>query len=191
MRGPAAAENEVLLKRLIGLALATAAVAGPMAASAQAPNINRQSIAELEAGIENEAPVTYLALASRHWEQGAKDEAVFWFYLGQIRYRYYLQANPDLEPGGAPALFGSMMAGMAGPINEYALCDIPQFRRSVDRALAWDASHPNGFTPKDKAPAVLESVRSGLVSFRDRISAQEQSLRAQCAAKARETPAGG
>lgn len=171
-------------KFLISLGLVAAITAtGPLQASAQQASLKNQSVAELTAGIENEHPMTHLALATRLWEHGEKDEAVFWFYVGQIRYRYYLQANPALHAGGDGALFSSMMAAMGGPMNQHALCDVAGFRRTVDKALAWDASNPNGFTPKDKAPGALEAVRRGLTSFRDRISAQEDSIRAQCAAK--------
>lgn len=181
-----AARKKFLFKNLCCLALATGLAIVPLAVSAADKALKDQSIAELKAGVENEHPMTHLALATQLWQAGERDEAVFWFYLGQLRYRYHLLANPDLDPSGDPALFGSMMAALGGPLNRFALCDVAGFERTVERVLTWDEQHPNGFTPKTKAPAALEEIRNGLVTFRNRISAQEASITAQCAEKGRD-----
>src|SRR5688572_1362555 len=78
--------------------------------------LEKQTPAELEQGIENEHPVTYYMLASRLFEGGQKDKAVFWFYAGQLRYRFHLSASPNLPPDGDPALFASLNSVLGQPI---------------------------------------------------------------------------
>jgi hypothetical protein len=64
---------------------------------------------------------------------GKRDEAVFWFYAGQLRYRVYLLVNKDkLEPSGDPAVFASLSEEIGRPLNEYAFGDIPQLAKTID-----------------------------------------------------------
>src|SRR5438552_16737970 len=64
---------------------------------AESGNAADQSPAQLKAGIEAKHPATYYILAAKLFKDSAtKREALFWFYVGQLRYRYYLAANPDL-----------------------------------------------------------------------------------------------
>ena len=81
--------------------------------------ISEQTVAELENGITNKHPSTYIILAQKLFVQGDKQNAVQWFYVGQIRYRAYLMANPDLDPSSDPALFSSLMSVVGTPLNEY------------------------------------------------------------------------
>ena len=54
-------------------------------ASAQDPAT--LSIEQLRKGIENQHPSYFYILAGKLFAAGKKDEAVFWFYAGQLRYR--------------------------------------------------------------------------------------------------------
>src|SRR5690349_19842431 len=76
--------------------------------------------AQMKAGIEGKHPATYYMLAGRLFKDGDKDEAVFWFYLGQLRYRFHLAVATNLDPSGDPALFGSLSEVVGRPLNEYA-----------------------------------------------------------------------
>ena len=49
-----------------------------------------QTIQELEIGIQNKAPSTYFALATELFRSGRKDDAAFWYYVGQLRYRFFV-----------------------------------------------------------------------------------------------------
>ena len=62
-----------------------------VAASAQDPVT--LSIEQLKNGIENRHPSSLYILAEKLFAGGKKDEAVFWFYAGQLRYRVYLLVN--------------------------------------------------------------------------------------------------
>jgi len=65
--------------------------AGGKDAADQSPS---QSIQALAVGIEHEHALAALELSKHLWEAGRRDDAVFFFYLGQLRYRAYLSANP-------------------------------------------------------------------------------------------------
>jgi len=54
-------------------------------ASAQDPAT--LSIEQLRSTIENQHPSGFYILAAKLFAAGKKDEAVFWFYAGQLRYR--------------------------------------------------------------------------------------------------------
>jgi len=146
-------------------------------ADAESNELAEQSPAELKAGIEKKHPAAYYMLAAKLFQNAAtKEEAVFWFYVGQIRYRYYLAANPDLPPDGDPAVFTSFAEVIGRPINEYAGGVPDVWIAQMNRALEWDATHDNGFTPKTKSPEKYRQVRAGLVALRDRMAAMKDKI---------------
>jgi hypothetical protein len=154
------------------------AVAGmPEAAIGQAKSDDwaKQTPAQIEDRIETKHPTAYFVLALKLFEQGKKDDATFWFYVGQIRYRAYLVANPKLEPSGDPALFSSLFNTIGPVINGYAFGDIPQLLKIIDRALEWDAKHPDNLTPKS---AKRDETRDGLVKLKSTIVSQQDDIRA-------------
>ena len=102
-------------------------------------------------------------------DSATKQEAVFWFYVGQLRYRYYLAANPDLPRDGDPAVFASLSEVIGRPINEYAGGKPDLWIAEINHALEWDAAHDNGFTPKSKSPDNYRQIRAGLVALRDHV----------------------
>ena len=102
-----------------------------LAASAQDPAT--LSIEQLRSTIENQHTSGFYILAEKLFAAGKKDEAVFWFYAGQLRYRVYLLVNKDkLEPSGDPAVFASLSEEIGRPLNEYAFGDIPQLAKTID-----------------------------------------------------------
>ena len=147
-------------------------VAAAPASAAPSAGITKAHLAEACA----DDPVAYFHKAAQLFKQGQRDEAVFWYHLGQLRFRAYVKAHPDLEPSGAPAL---LMATMGPPLNQYAYGDIPALNRTIDRVLAWDDSHPDAATPKDRFATERASIRPGLVSLRDTNLAQRDQIRAE------------
>ena len=146
-------------------------------ANAQSGGLEEQTPAQLKAKIEAKHPAAYYTLAAKLFKDTAtKEEAVFWFYVGQLRYRYYLKATPNLPPDGDPALFASFSEVIGRPINEYAGGVPDVWIAQINKALAWDDAHENGFTPKTKAPEDYRQIRAGLVSLRDQLVAMKDKL---------------
>lgn len=145
-------------------------------ASAQDPAT--LSIEQLRNGIENRHPSYFYILAGKLFAAGKKDEAVFWFYAGQLRYRVYLLVNKDkLEPSGDPAVFASLSEEIGRPLNEYAFGDIPQLAKSIDAVIAWDQSHSNALTPRDKYRSEYDQIVAGLTQMRDEVVRKADSIR--------------
>jgi len=135
--------------------------------------------AKIEAALPNASPETYYLYAARLFKDGKKDDAVFWFYVGQLRYRFFLKANPNLDPSGAPALFASLSATIGQTINEYAAGNVKEMVAAMDKALKWDADNVNGFTSKEKFAAIYEQNRAGLKKLRDQAASQAEKIREQ------------
>lgn len=138
-----------------------------------ANQLQSQSIEELAASIEHRHAVAALVLAKDLWEAGRKDDAVFFFYLGQLRFRAHLLANPNADPSGERALYDALMSQMGPPINQYAFGDIPALLATIDRVIAWDDGHADDYAP----PKTREEVKAGLKKMRADVVAQQDEIR--------------
>ena len=127
------------------------------------------SATSLEAKLPNAHPSEFYTYASRLFAVGRKDEAVFWFYVGELRYRFHLRAHPNLEPSGDPALFASLHEVVGHNINLYAGQHRKLWIAQINKALNWDEAHPNGFTSKTKFKKAYQENRAGLVGLRQTI----------------------
>ncbi len=153
------------------------ALVGGAASNARTAEPPDETPTQLKQGIEGRHPADYYRLAAKLFRDAAsKQEAVFWFYVGQIRYRYYLAANPDLKPDGDPAVFASLSEVIGRPINEFAGGKPDLWIGEINHALDWDAAHENKFTPKNKAPDKYQQIRSGLVGMRDQLAGMKSKL---------------
>ena len=154
-----------------------AVIAGALAFVGLPPAAQAQSL-ELQAdGLKGEHPVSYYKLASDLFKAGRKDDAVFIFYLGQLRFRTHLAARPNLPPDRDPVLFAALSERLGPPINEYAFGDINALVKIVDRVLAYDKQNPDSFTSPTEFPAAHAQTRRGLVKFRKQILADAPALR--------------
>lgn len=151
----------------------------PMRADLSPEQINKRPHAEIEKALPKEHPASYYLYAGRLFREGNKDDAVFWFYAGQLRYRFHLKANPKLEPSGDPALFSSLSATLGQTINEYAGGNVKNWIKAIDRALKWDADTSNRFTSKTKFASIYEENRAGLKTMRDQWESQADQIREQ------------
>lgn len=120
-------------------------------------------------------PAAYFQQAGEAFERGDTDQATFLLYVGQLRYRAYLAANPDLDPSGDPALFASLMEVVGRPINEYAFGDVEEAVGLIDKALAWDAANPDPAIPE----AIRQSNREGLMGLRDQMLEEADTIAEQ------------
>jgi hypothetical protein len=158
------------------VALVSAVLAQPGAGSAAGDIANQPvsgSVEELARGIEHQHPLAAFELTKRLWEAGRKDEAVFFFYLGQLRFRAHLLANPNGDPTGERALYDALMSTMGPPINQYAFGDIPGLLATIDRVIAWDDGHADDYA----LLKVREDVKSGLKRMRDDVVARQDEIR--------------
>ena len=137
-----------------------------------------QTIEELEVGIQNKAPSTYFALATELFRSGQKDDAAFWYYVGQIRYRFLVLAKAKTsEPSDEQAHFWLLSESVGQSIYEKAGQRSARLLRALDRALAWDLEQPNGYTSKSAFGAEHERARQEMLALRERIKKDPNGLK--------------
>ena len=129
--------------------------------------------------IPDQHPAFYYTLAARLFAANRRDEAVFWFYAGQLRYRTRLSCHPNLRPDIEPALFGSLQETVGRPVNEYGFGDPPVLLATLARVLAWDAATRNGFEPKAACAGPIERQREGLGRLIAQVRTNMEDIRRQ------------
>jgi len=132
----------------------------------------QMTVEQIKTGAPAVHPATLYLLAKQLFERGERDEAVFWFYVGQLRYRFYLEANPHIDPTGDPALFSSLSEVIGLPINQYAFKNTAELVKTLGRVGEWDEKNPNGFTSKENNHAVWLQVRQGFQKFIEDVKAR-------------------
>lgn len=90
-------------------------------------------------------PVVLYGLSSTLFRDGKKDEAVFWFYVGQLRGRS--DANKALDISAKSAI-GMLNQKFGGPINQYAMKDISKLKDIVSRVVSFDESTARHYDPR-------------------------------------------
>jgi hypothetical protein len=129
-----------------------------------------RTIRQLEDGIQNKAPATYFALATELFRNNQKEEAAFWYFVGDIRYRASILAKAQASDASEEQYhfsFVSESVGQAifGSANHHPSVLI----KAIDRALAWDQEQPNGYTSKVQFGAEYERARQELLALQQRI----------------------
>jgi hypothetical protein len=127
--------------------------------------VSNRPEAEVEAALPGLHPAAYYVYATRLFDSSRQDEAIFWFYAGQLRYRLHLAANPHLPQDGDPALFASLGSAVGQPFNAYAGGDPLALVQTLGRVLAWDRDTPNAFTSKHEFSREWQAIRNGLAEF--------------------------
>jgi hypothetical protein len=137
------------------------ALCGPLT-STEITTLPRPTV---EARLSSEPWPSNYIYVSRLLHEGDKDDAVFWYYVGQLRGRIYYAAHPEDQEG--QEAFSATTLQMGESINFYAGADPVKWAGTIDKVLAWDAEHDDPQTPKDKYQVQRDQVRQGLVGLHD------------------------
>lgn len=103
---------------------------------------------EVERTLPASPAMAYYLYAGRLFKEGDKEDALFWYYVGELRYRFYLAANPKQSPDGAPALFESLHESVGSVVADRSQITPAMSAKELQRALDWDAANDNGATSK-------------------------------------------
>lgn len=170
-------------ERMAGRARAWLMAAGIAAAGmggmAKAQDFEQMPIETLRAGVAEFHPLAAYILAARLLGADELDEAVFWFYAGQLRYRVLLSCEAAGAHPDEGVLFNAMSESVGRPINEYAFGDVDWLAGMLDEVLAWDVENDSGHVSKTDCAGTFAEVRAGLASFRDEIVASADEIRWQ------------
>lgn len=123
-------------------------------------------------------PAALYTYAARLFRDGRRDEAVKWFYIGQLRLRFHLTANPTMPLSGERALMASLNQVVGQPINEWAGGSPRDWAAAIHQALAWDAENENATTSRTQHSAAWQATREGLEDLRRSILDREDEIRA-------------
>ena len=164
-----------------GMGAVLGAAAGKPQAAPCDNSVNPEQLAldELIRIIPDQHPAFYYILARRLLAANRGDEAVFWFYAGQLRYRIRLACHPELAPDTEPALFAALQEEVGLPVNEYAGGDPPAWAAAIERARDWDARTRNGFEPKAPCRTQIDDQRGGMAALIAQISGGADQIRAE------------
>lgn len=136
-------------------------------------------------------PAGYYTEAARLFGTGQRDEAVFLFYLGQLRFRTHLAARPSLPRDADPAVFSALSEQVGRPINEYAFGDMPALLRTLDAVIAFDRHTPDRFTTAREFPEATRRTREGMAQYRTGLAARGDEIRAARTANGLENRSNG
>lgn len=177
-----AVRHLLLAAALLAFGTAPAAAAGlfqPVAHEAideATARATGEPLDQLVKDVEHLHPVAMMLLAKRLNDAGRNEEALFWFYESQLRWRGRLGSDP-FEDDAFERLFSDV-----GPdINHFAQRHIDLWLKVLDDVLAWDAKHPDDF-----AGAKRDTSRDGLVQFRAYIVAHRAEIEQKAAEEDRE-----
>lgn len=134
---------------------------------------------EIIKGIENQHPMIYYVLAGKLYDANRREEATFWLYAGQLRYRFLLEVHSEPERANDKAVFAEMTRQIGGPINIWAFGDTAMLASTIDAVLAWDEKTPNGVTPKADYVEEWQKTREGMAEFGKYVRENADKIRAE------------
>ena len=111
-------------------------------------------------------------------QTGRGQEAVFWFYAGQLRWRSRLNAHSGQDPTGQLAAFSALFGTIGPEVNAWAFGDIPLLQDTISSVLEWDRLYPDASVPA----TVAQSTRSGLQNLSVSIGLDADHIRRERAA---------
>lgn len=127
-------------------------------------------------------PVDFYTIAMRLLEADRGDEAAFWFYAGQLRWRTRLSCVEDIEPAGEKALFGAMNYQVGNAVNGYIGGYPSRWSQTIRDVAIWDKAPGNAYDYGQDCTAANATQRSGMLGLADRIDATRDDIMEQRAA---------
>ncbi|MEA1989931.1 MAG: hypothetical protein U9N57_12110 [Pseudomonadota bacterium] len=134
------------------------------------------NISELKKQAQLIHPVGFYLLAMKLFKQGEKDEAIFWFYVGSIRYRHFLSSieeNP-FEPENE--LFGKVQFEIGGTVLDYAGGNPIFWAEQIEKANKWDTEHLNFFYSKKNNPEVLTEIKLSMQQLQHKLLDEKEDI---------------
>lgn len=106
------------------------------------PDEKKAMSEEIVAHSDRFAPPVLCALGSTLAADGQMDDAMFWFYAGQLRARFDVKRSADSTVGSVPSILTQQFGA---PINSYGFKHPAELKAAVQRAVKWDADTPYNY----------------------------------------------
>ena len=121
-------------------------------------------------------PAGYYVLANRIFHEGNKDEAIFWFYIGSLRYRYYLSSIETDPFHPEEELFGKFQFEVGTVLLDYAGGDPEFWSEQIAKAMVWDSDNDNIFFAKDNNPSALHDIRQSMLALQNKLIEEKDDI---------------
>jgi hypothetical protein len=157
----------LLLSCLLGASLAFGADADlEKRLSSKDAAVANAAADELIRSADRAEPLSLMLASSRLFQRGDRDNAVYWFYAGQLRARY----SPQLT-GENAQLIAIFLMTIGEPINAYAMRDIKKMTPVLDRVLKWDEQTFPAWARENKIDPANPELLQRRVRARDGLAA--------------------
>lgn len=120
-------------------------------------------------------PMNLFSAAFAFFQNGRKDEGVFWFYAAQLRTKLQL----IVENGDRGQIMTIMQMTMGEPINNYALQNTSNLIQILDRMLVWDKKTANPYIDIAKSHKLdnkIDQIYAGFNDLKTRIVKEKTTL---------------
>jgi len=141
--------------------------------------VAEEAIRQVTSAPERFDPLTLLIASHALFQRERKDEAVFWFYAGQLRFRDLVAGNND-----AGQILGIFLMTIGPPINNYAMHDPARLAGTIDAVLEWDRKTPKHPDTPPSSPGSAEENRKGLLAMKAKLIAEKESIEREARAAA-------
>lgn len=121
-------------------------------------------------------PAGYYILANGLFHAGHKDESIFWFYIGSLRYRYYLSSIESNPFHPEEELFGKFQFEVGTVLLDYAGGNPEFWSEQVAKAITWDDENDNIFFAKHNDPAELRDVRQSMLELQNKLIEEKDNI---------------
>lgn len=149
--------------------------------SSKDPAVSKAAAYELIKNADDAEALSMILAAARLFESDDKDQAVYWYYAGQLRARY----TPKLA-GENSQLISIFAMTFGAPINAYAMLDIGKLSEIIKKVLLWDEKTFVAWCKKNEIdPQGVDIVdrhkqaREGLVTTAEKLLANREQVEKQ------------
>ncbi len=137
------------------------------------------AIAAAEEIVSNPAnrkePMQLFSPALAFFQNGRKDEGVFWFYAAQLRVRQQMV----IQNSDRGQILSITLMTMGGPINNYAFQNTSNLNQILDSVLEWDKKTTNPFRDKARSQKLdkqIDQVYVGYSELKSKLVTEKTSL---------------
>jgi hypothetical protein len=120
---------------------------------------NDTLIQDIEKNSGNYAPPVFYSLATVLYNQGDKDDAIFWFNAGRLRADFDAMRCTDVSARDAVRV---LTMGIPVELRKSQFDDIPKLTVIANKVIQWDATTPHNYEYRWINLHGLDAMQSGL-----------------------------
>ncbi|MEN9907690.1 MAG: hypothetical protein RLZZ540_831 [Bacteroidota bacterium] len=138
------------------------------------PELFNQEVMTKIAMLEKTHPVSFFEEAGKYYKNGNVNESALLFYVGQLRYRYYILAHPDTKPDGDKAIFASLTNVLGQEINYKLGENVENYIKIVEATIDYSKQSDYQFYSIKESPVNYEKVINGLIGLKNHLVANKE-----------------